>query len=261
MLNKPNCINMSEFSFPILALKKSDWNMLRIPHVPIVNFGANAGTWPDDLLRRNLAEFIEHKLKLGHVAWVDFDSRAPPHAKTNRGAYVRFDHWFDTPLVKNVRNDIEKEGGFLCRGYQDGDIFHAFGCDEYMMLEAAPLSICGNMASPIPDNRPEQVEVLQAILRKARILVHELMDESTYEDTDRVQEQKRRTKEIMGVLSSATKPDESSQKDELLSKVKGLVEELVIGKHFNDTVIWTAEEEFNKHKDIIRTIQSELAQA
>ena len=255
MLKNTACINMSDFSSPILALKKSDWSMLRIPHVPIVNFGANAGSWPDDLLRRNLAEFIEHKLKLGHVAWVDFDSRAPPHVKTNRGAYVRFDHWFDTPLVKNVRDDIEKEGGFLCRGYQDGDLFHSFDCDEYMMLEAAPLSICGNMASPIPDYRPEQVEVLQAILRKARILVHELMNESTCE------EQKRRMKEIMGVLSSATKPDESDQKVELLSKVKGLVEELVIGKHFNDTVIWTAEEEFNKHKDIIRTIQSELAQA
>jgi hypothetical protein len=249
---------MSEFSAPVLSLKKSDWSMLRIPHVPILSLGTIAGGSSDELSRRNLAAFIEHKLKLGHVAWVDFDSRAPPHVKTSRGAYVRFDYWFDTPHVRNVRDDIERNGGFLCRGYQDGDLFRAFDCDEYMILEAAPLSICGDMASPLPDNRPEQVEVLQAILRKARILVHEFMNESACDGTDHVQEQNRRMKELMGVLSSATKPEETQQNDERLSKVKGLVENLITGKHFNDTFIWTAEEEFNKHKGIIRSIQSEL---
>jgi hypothetical protein len=66
-----------------------------------------------------LAEFLEDRLKLGHISWIDFDTQSG-----KRSARVRFAFWYNNRSATTVREQILANGQYICSGYWDRQDYH-----------------------------------------------------------------------------------------------------------------------------------------
>jgi len=134
----------STVNFPRLALEKGEWNTLFVPSVPdYVQAGKRAFMFGGH--RETLAFFLTDVLLIGKVSWVDYKDVPLPNGEVQKCAWVKFEYWYDTQYVREVREKIRDTGSRVVGGFYEKDEhtgeerWQEFYRGKSLRLQAAPM--------------------------------------------------------------------------------------------------------------------------
>jgi len=103
------------------------WSSIYIPVVPTNLHLSNHKNETNRFYPKNLKTFIENNLNLGKVKRIDFvDRDIESSSVTVKGAFVHFDHWYDSNEAKYLRHILDTKQKYRQMGYQYNDQFCSF---------------------------------------------------------------------------------------------------------------------------------------
>jgi|TARA_Y100000389_G_C17436038_1_gene505579 hypothetical protein len=106
----------------ILNLDISAWTSIYIPVIPPNLHLSNHNGVTNKFHPKYLKTFIEHNLNLGKVKRIDFvDRNIDSSPITVKGAFVHFDHWYDSNESKYLRHMLDTKQKYKGKGYVYND--------------------------------------------------------------------------------------------------------------------------------------------
>jgi len=142
-----------------LILSENEWSSLYIPFLPNDLSMDNGDMRYND--QASLAEFFEDQLKIGQIKSIEFmNKESIGSSNVIRSAIVVFDHWYDNPAAKNLRDTISNKEQFICNGYYDGYEFCPFERKRFIILKRYFVQDVPPLSEK--DTRDDLVEQLRA---------------------------------------------------------------------------------------------------